>query len=159
MSIKELLQRTVRESWWDENKLKNGVWSNYMYVWFKFLWKCTICKFSSNLRWNQDFRQYHSPVFCGLNTVVNLSFGQKGLGKQCRAVWSWWTLFATFRLPLLDTLLYGKAISQLFLIIAVFSCVSEFLGILRYLKTHTKQCRPWSDALFWSIWSGSTLFA
>ena len=41
-------------------------------------------------------------------------------------------------------------------------CNSPFyylLMCLKYCCMHGKLCRPWSDAAFCSIWSGSTLFA
>ena len=33
------------------------------------------------------------------------------------------------------------------------------LMCLKYCCMYGKQCRPWSDAKFCDIWSGSTLFA
>ena len=39
------------------------------------------------------------------------------------------------------------------------SAFYHLLMFLNYCCMYGKQCRPWSDAVFWSIWSGSTLFA
>ena len=43
------------------------------------------------------------------------------------------------------------------------SCVDrKYLGSLKPFNLHwmsVKQCRPWSDALFGCVWSGSTVFA
>ena len=35
----------------------------------------------------------------------------------------------------------------------------HLLICLKYCCMHGKQCRPWSDTAFYSVWSGSTLFA